>query len=371
MEVRGKEGQNPEWVRLNFSQMFDEAHLQGLLRSMVRHSEIYFTPSADKTPLSSYEFPDFGANRVRRVAQDHLCEELAYYARRAVAAVTDMPSLLLVERRAAVWKRIRIAFEAHCYSDGNIRRAIQSQTSEQDRGEKESDALGLAITSTEKTTGNEVLIEVGVKSALGMMFSLLRQAWSQLAWQRKLEETLAASNLALTAAFRAPTISLPNEVLRSTLDILKAIPPLSFSNLRSLSRLGTDCLKQCNEFLFWVLSPLSHVDVEGKRLAAEITMSITLQFGTLNTLLEWVDKMLGCLTSYRGRRGEEEEEEEEEVAMPCMSREFCDHVVEELRARTVSGGSPLCVLQVCMAVLPRHVHIMQSLHILVCVYMAE
>ena len=191
--------------------------------------------------------------------------------------------------------------------------------------------------------GNEALMELGVKSALSMLLSLLRQTWVQLAWQRKLEETLAASNLALTAEFCAPSVNLPNEVLRSALEILKAIPPLPFSNVHSLSKLGFSCLEQCREFLQWVLSPTSHVDREGKILAAEITLTLALQFGTLCALLEWVDQTLGCLASY-WERGEEEEGEEREEAegerekadVLCLSKEFCCRVVEELRRRTVS-----------------------------------
>ena len=336
MEVRGKEGQNPEWMRLDFSKIFNDSRLEELVSSMLRHNEVYFTPTADKTAPSNYEFPDFGANRLRRVAQDHVCEELAYFTRRALAPVTDLPSLILMERRAGVWKRVLGACEAYSYSDGNIRRALQAQTSEQDRGEKEeSETEGIEIMSTEKMTGNEVLVEVGVKSALAVMFTLLRQAWGQLAWQKQLERTLVTSNLAISSPFRAPAISLPNEVLRSVLEILKAIPPLSFSNQRSLSKLGVECLKQSSDFLLWVLSPDSLVDSEGKRLAAETTLSLTLQYGTLSSLLQWVEGMLSCLAGYQGR-AQGEEEGEGRVTLPLVSREFCGHVIEELRARTVS-----------------------------------
>ena len=331
MEVRGKEGPNPEWVRLDMSSIFDNSRVEVLVSTMIRHNEVYFIPEADKTPAEKQEFPDFGANRLRKVAQKHVCDEIAYYTRRAVATVTDMPCLVIAERRLGVWRRVLGACEAYSYSDGNIRRALQAQTSEQDRGEKEvNETEGIEITPTEKLTGNEVLVEIGVKSALNMMFSLLRQAWQQLAWQKQLERTLITSNLAISTPFRAPTINLPNEVLRSALGILRAIPPLSFSNQRSISQLGIDCLKQSTEFLLWILSPESLVDEEGKRLAAENTLSIALQYGTLSSLLQWVDKMLSCLASYWVGEGGEG------VVLPNVSREFCEHVMDEIRARTVS-----------------------------------
>lgn len=329
MEVRGKEGPNPQWVRLDMSKIFNNSLLETYVSTMMRHNEVYFIPEADKTPAEVHEYPDFGANRLRQVAQKQVCDEIAYYTRRAVATVTDMPCLVLAERRLGVWKRVLGACEAYSYSDGNIRRALQAQTSEQDRGEKElNETETIEIIPTEKLTGNEVLVEIGVKSTLSLMFTLLRQAWQQLAWQKQLEQTLVTSTLTVSTPFRAPTINLPNEVLRSTLGILKAIPPLSFSNQRSISKLGVDCLKQSTEFLLWILSPESLVDAEGKQLAVETTLSIALQYGTLSSLLQWVDRMLSCLSAYKDKDGEK---------VPTLSREFCEHVSEEIRTRTVSG----------------------------------
>ena len=74
------------------------------------------------------------------------------------------------------------------------------------------------------------------------------------------------------------------------------------------------------------------VDEEGKRLAAETTLSIALQYGTLGSLLLWVDRMFTCMASYGER---EEGEDGRRERPPCLSREFCDHVLEEIRARTV------------------------------------
>ena len=334
MEVRGKEGPNPEWVRLDISKIFDNAQVEELVRTMLRHNEVYFLPEADKGPVKMHEFPDFGANLLHKVGQKHVCDEIAYYTRRGVATVTDMPCIIIAEQRYGVWKRVLQACEAHSYSDGGIRRALQAQTLEQDRGEKEINEMeNIEMRSIEKLSGNETLVEIGVKSAITMMFTLLRQAWEQLAWQKQLQKTLATSTLAASAPFRAPTINLPNEVLRSALGILRAIPPLSFSNERSISKLGVDCLQQSTEFLLWILSPESLVDEEGKRLAAETTLSVALQYGTLSSLLQWVDRMLSCLDSSREREGEEGD-----LVPPCLSQEFCEHVTEEIRARTV--GEP-------------------------------
>ena len=333
MEVRGRDGSHQEWAELDFSLLMDYKAMEELIKKMLRIHEAFFMPDFNRS-ADRMEYPDFGANRLMKYAQTNVIDEIAYYSRRAVMAIVDMPCMDIVERRAGLWRRVIEGVEGHCYSDGNIRRAIQAQTSEEDRGEREIDETeSIERRSTERLSGNEILIEIGVQSTLAMMFALLRQAWEQLAWQKQLEQTLATSALGITSPeFRAPTVNLPNEVLRSTLRILRAIPPLSFSNERSISSLGVGCLKHSTEFLLWVLSPQSLVGCEGKRLAAETTLSIALQYGTLSSLLLWVDRMLNCLASYREGEGEGEER-----GMPCLSREFCEHVNEELRARTVSG----------------------------------
>ena len=313
----GSDGSNPEWVRLDISKILDYSGMEVLISNMLHHNE---------------------------VALKNVCDEIAYYTRRSVSAVIDMPSTTIIERRVGLWKRILSACEAYNYSDGSIRRAIQAQTSEQERGEREMNEMEtIERKTTDKLSGNDILVEIGVKSALSMMFALLRQAWEQLAWQKQLQQTLLTSTLTVATTFQAPTISLPNEVLRSTLSILRGIPPLSFSNERSISSLGVDCLKQTTEFLLWIISPESLVDSEGKRLAAETTLSIALQYGTLSSILQWVDWMLSCLADYHQIQTQQETEGGEgrrggggrEKVTPNLSREFCDHVLEELRARTV------------------------------------
>ena len=334
MEVRGREGTNPGWVGQDMTVIFDGAEVEALVNLLIRHGEVYFMPDSDKSPADLHEYPDFGAHRLQAAAQKNVCDEIAYYTRRAVSTVTDMPCTLFTERRVGLWRRVLGACEAHSYSDGNIRRALQAQTSEQDRGEKEVNELDtIEMKSTDKSSGNEILVEIGVKSALSMMFTLLRQAWEQLAWQKQLTQTLLTSTaLSLPQQFRAPTINLPNEVLRSALSILRGIPPLSFSNERSISGLGVHCLTQSTEFLLWILSPESLVDEEGKRLSAETTLSMALQYGTLSALLHWADRMLSCVASYQGK---EEGEGGRANTVPNLSRDFSEHVLEEIRARTV------------------------------------
>ena len=326
-EVKAKDGQNPKWVRCDLGDIFRNESLQKLIEETLAQHEVTFTEETSIAP--PYDFPDFGASRLQPAALKHICSELGRYLERAVTSVTDIPSVIIIQRRAIVWERVIGACQEQIYSDTALRRVFAAMKKgeeefgkgKEEKGKKEDTPK--VEQSSEKLSGNEILVEVGVKASLSVVFSLLKQTWAQLAWQKQVEEQMKASGAVVPFA----GVNLPNEVLRSVLDVLKGIPPLSLSNTKSLSHLGNSCLQQASEFLDWVLQPGSFVDAEGKRLAAEISFSLALQYGCLNNLIDWVEKVLACLICYEGKG---------EVMRPSLSLEFCRTALEEIRKRTVS-----------------------------------
>ena len=330
-EVKAKDGQNPKWVRCDLGDIFKNDSLQKLMDDIVAHHEVTFTEDTSVPP--PYDFPDFGASRLQAAALKHVCSELGRYLDRAVAPVTDIPSVMILQRRAIVWERVIQACQQQIYSDTNLRRVFAAlkkgeegsveEKGKRGREEGKKDDASKVEQSSEKLSGNQILVEVGVKAGLSVVFSLLRQAWAQLAWQKQFEEQMKASGVVVPFA----RVNLPNEVLKSVLEVMKGVPPLSLSNMKSLSHLGTSCLQQASEFLSWVIQPESYVDAEGKRLATEILFSLALQHGSLNYLIEWVDEALSCLVSYAGR---------EDAVRPSLSLEFCHATLEEIRKRSVS-----------------------------------
>ena len=329
-EVKAKDGQNPKWVRCDLGDIFRNDSLQKLMDDILAHHEVTFTEDTSVPP--PYDFPDFGASRLQPAALKHVCSELGRYLDRAVAPVTDIPSVMILQRRAIVWERVIQACQQQIYSDSNLRRVFAALKKGEEECEekgkrgkeegKKEDASNVEQ-SSEKLSGNQILVEVGVKAGLSVVFSLLKQAWAQVAWQKQFEEQMKASGVVVPFT----TVNLPNEVLKSVLEVMKGVPPLSLSNMKSLSHLGTSCLQQAFEFLSWVVQPESYVDAEGKRLATEILFNLALQHGSLNYLIEWVENALSCLVSYTGR---------EDVVKPSLSLGFCRTALEEIRKRSVS-----------------------------------
>ena len=336
-------GQNIKWLQQDLSELFDLKKLQKLVETLISNDELSFTEDTSLPP--QYEFPDFGANRLQPTALKHLCLELSSYLKRAVSPVLEVPSVMLLQRMGLVWERVMKAYGSEFYTRTNIQRVITAQQKEEQISSESAEVSGvseLTKASSEKKSGNEMLIEMGVKTGLSVVFSLLKQAWAQLAWQKQLELTLQQSSATLRAV---PVISLPNEVLKSILDIMKGLPPLSLSNKRTLSSLSTACLSQSCEFLEWIVKPDSLVDSEGKRLATEIMLSITLQYGDLVSLLEWVSQMLNVLGAYHEG---EKDGGKKDIADISLSKEFCNWVLEEIRKRTVRLACLFLVFCLCV-----------------------
>ena len=344
--LKPRDGQNPKWVRCDLSEIFENESLQKHLDDISGQQEVEFTE--DRSAPPAYDFPDIGANRLQPAALRQLCTELSGHMERAVAPVSDFPACMIMERRELVWGRVIEACLHQFYSDGSIRRTLAALKKEEvgEGDGKESKQASKSKESSEKLSGNDALIEVGVRTGMSVVFSLLKQAWAQFAWQKQLEQQLHLSGTALP--FPGGQISVPNQVLRSVLDVLKGIPPLSLANTKSLSKLSFSCLEQASEFLDWIVQATSFVDAEGKRLASEIILSLALQHGSLNALLEWLGGVLGCLAGYSEAPGSSSEGRDP-ASRPSLSLEFCLEVLEEIRKRTVREsrarrGPPLGVI---------------------------
>ena len=344
-------GQNSKWLQRDLSELFDLSKLQKLVDTLICNDELSFTEDTSLPP--QYEFPDFGANRLQPTALRHICLELSSYLKRAVSPMLETPSVTLLQRMGIVWERVLRAYSSESYTRTNIQRVITALQKEEQLSLESGEVHGakeMTKASSEKKSGNEMLVEMGVKTGLSVVFSLLKQAWAQLAWQKQIEQlvTLQQSGdvVPFSTLMTVPVISLPNEVLKSILDIMKGIPPLSLSNKRTLSSLSSACLSQSCEFLEWIVKPDSFVDSEGKRLATEIMLSITLQYGDLVSLLEWVSNMLNVLGTYQET---EEDGGRQDVAVISLSKEFCNWVLEEIRKRTVSVCVS-CFVCVCLSV---------------------
>ncbi|CAG9773088.1 unnamed protein product [Ceutorhynchus assimilis] len=127
--------------------------------------------------------------------------------------------------------------------------------------------------------GSQALLEIGVKTGLSLLFSLLHQSWQ------------------VSGILGIP--SLCNTVLETTIDLIRNLPPLCLSNDVQLTALGIASLEQVCDFLKNAVLHESSADERGKLLASEILLGLALQRGSLRYLLEWIDIALeaSCKTT--------------------------------------------------------------------------
>lgn len=280
-------------------------------------------------------FPDFGAHLLQRTALKKMCNELRLQTCKALAIVSDVPSVIITGRMRAVWEKVIDAYSIELDTTSNAKRDLKGVEKEEKVATSTSVSTSLLVQTSipeEKRVGSDVLVEMGIKMGLSMVFTLLRQEWSQLAWQKQVEQALLQSGS--PSLIPVPFINLPNEVLKSVLGVLVSVPPLSLSNVKAMSQFSQMCVSQSMEFLQWVVSPSSHVDSEGKRLALQIAISLYLQRGSLVYILEWVESMLHLLVSYQVLGMD--------VQLLTLDVDYCQNVLSEIRTRTVSFSSIQC-----------------------------
>ena len=78
-----------------------------------------------------------------------------------------------------------------------------------------------------------------------------------------------------------PANNVGNEVLATLVTLLKDLPPFSLSMSLAASSLGKSCIDKGREFLKWVLSSTSGVDLIAKSMALEILFLFALQEGII------------------------------------------------------------------------------------------
>ncbi|XP_028827463.1 probable E3 ubiquitin-protein ligase HERC1 isoform X1 [Denticeps clupeoides] len=134
-------------------------------------------------------------------------------------------------------------------------------------------------------SGTDVLIEMGVRTGLSLLFALLQQNWQQ---GRQLEAV--GARLDVGAA-------LCNDVLATACSVLASLPPLSLANENKIPSVGLDCLAQVADFLKKTAVSGSGADLVGRRLALELLLGLAVQRGALRFLLEWVEVALAASSS--------------------------------------------------------------------------
>ncbi|KAJ8338960.1 hypothetical protein SKAU_G00357460 [Synaphobranchus kaupii] len=183
------------------------------------------------------------------------------------------PYALALHHRTVVLQRIYYALHSKYHDRFRAPPPAQSAAAAADGGALEPASESWSA-GTRVKSGTDVLIEMGVRTGLSLLFALLQQNWLQ--------------------ARRDPGLALCNDVLATASSVLSSLPPLSLANENKIPAVGLDCLAQVADFLKKTSVSSTGADRAGRRLALELLLGLAMQRGSLRFLLEWMEVALAA-----------------------------------------------------------------------------
>ena len=270
VKMKWLEHLNAMWVGEASESLGERTGVSDLYERLLSNQEVVGMPQ-QVLQLKGPPLPEYEQEAPSVEEQEHYLDTLlASQLSLARAVCSDSPFAAILQKRLVVIQRI---FHAVSRKYHDRERVWQQHQQEEgiSNAEDTKTALGRA------RSGTDALIEMGVKTGLSLIFSLLRQNWG---------ENLGGKRLC-------------NDVLQTALEVICSLPPLSLANESKLPMLGLSTLSRVTLFLKSVTLPSSEADLMGKRLASELVLALGAQRGSLRYLLEWIEMALCASVSPR------------------------------------------------------------------------
>ncbi|XP_048583459.1 probable E3 ubiquitin-protein ligase HERC1 isoform X5 [Nematostella vectensis] len=244
------------WVSEDALSVVTRKGVVTLYEKLLANKEAVSIPQAP-LQLRGPQLPEFERGTATDYEQDQFLNELLS-SQLSLARIicSDSPFYSTLRRRVAILQRIYCALSSKFHNKG---KSFYSGVSLHSRGQPKSKEK-----TSEPKYGADILIEMGIKTGLSLMFALLRQSWN------------------------SGQGVLCNEVLQTASSVLTALPPLSLANESKMPELGLETLEQIMEFLKSVVSRQSAADDTGRQLASELLLRLSVHRGSLQCLLDWV-----------------------------------------------------------------------------------
>lgn len=257
-ELEFAEHTNGPWSIKDCNPLVHRDFVQSLYNNLVFNNEVRVVNVSVSTCNDAQMLPDFQFESPTPVDLDHYATSLLLSQLELARSVCSQTSFAVyLKKKLVVMKRI---FHAIVKKYHEKEKVVSSFP------------LELPKTPGKVITGSSALIEIGIQTGLSLLFSLLRQNWQT------------------SSALGVP--SLCNSVLKTAVEMLEKLPPLTLSSESDLTALGASSLDQVSQFLKESVLSNSCADSEGKRLASELLLLIAAQRSSLQYLLEWIEMAL-------------------------------------------------------------------------------
>uniref|UniRef100_A0A3B3H2N9 Hect domain and RLD 7 n=1 Tax=Oryzias latipes TaxID=8090 RepID=A0A3B3H2N9_ORYLA len=257
-------------------------HGAAALYDKLLHNKELVTLAQPVQELVGPRLPDFECDASAAAEKEEYLSSLLRSQRwLAHRMLTETSYTLALHRRLVVLQRIYYAFHSKYHDKFRVQLSSKCTETGTEGGPLELPTEPCHSGAAGKVkSGTDVLIEMGVRTGLSLLFSLLQQNWRY-------------------AASMHPESVLCNDVLATASSVLASLPPLSLANENKIPSVGLDCLAQVANFLkkTAVSSGLGGADPTGRRLALELLLGLAMQRGSLKFLLEWVEVALAASMS--------------------------------------------------------------------------
>ncbi|KAG8440199.1 hypothetical protein GDO86_006116 [Hymenochirus boettgeri] len=267
VKLKWLEHLNSSWITEDSESVATREGVSLLYAKLISNKEVVALPQ-QVLCLKGPQLPDFERESLSCDEQDHYLDALLS-SQLALAKVvcSDSPFAGALRKRLLVLQRVFYALSNKYHDKGKIKQ--QQHSPENSSGS--ADTLSI---SERPRSSTDALIEMGVRTGLSLLFALLRQSWMMPA--------------------AGPGLNLCNDVIRTAIDVVNSLPPLSLANESKIPPMGLDCLSQVTTFLKGVTVPNSGADTLGRRLASELLLGLAAQRGSLRYLLEWIEMALAA-----------------------------------------------------------------------------
>lgn len=223
--------------------------------------------------------PEFDQDSVTLDEQEHLINALLASQLNLAKVVCSLSSYSKsLQKRLIILQRIYTAVsKKHHNKDCQGFTTPENRLTDNCNGEDIRKTLQPSIVAGTEHKGHSALIELGVKTGLSLLFSLLQQNW------------MLSSQL--------NQLSFCNDILRTATSVMLTFPPLSLANESKLSPLAIESMDQVSRFLRQAATSGCGADLDGQRLASEFMLLLATQRGSLCHVLEWVDMAMNTCVS--------------------------------------------------------------------------
>nr|XP_060611660.1 probable E3 ubiquitin-protein ligase HERC1 isoform X2 [Anolis sagrei ordinatus] len=268
VKLKWLEHLNSSWITEDIESIATREGVAVLYTKLVGNKEVVPLPQ-QVLCLKGPQLPDFERESLSSDEQDHYLDALlSSQLALAKMVCSDSPFAGALCKRLLVLQRVFYALSNKYHDKGKVKQ--QQHSPESSMG-----SVDVHSVSERPRSSTDALIEMGVRTGLSLLFALLRQSW-------------------MMPASAGTGLSLCNDVIRTAIEVVSSLPPLSLANESKIPAMGLDCLSQVTAFLKGVTVPNSGADTLGRRLASELLLGLAAQRGSLRYLLEWIEMALGA-----------------------------------------------------------------------------